>query len=46
MADAAHHGASRETEAVGKPGVAAQVSRTVTISLSNAMRYTPPNLAS
>lgn len=35
------HAGGHGTQAVGKPGVAAKATRTVEISMSDAMRYTP-----
>jgi uncharacterized cupredoxin-like copper-binding protein len=35
------HTGGHGTEAIGKPGVAAKVSRTVQIDMSDAMRFTP-----
>ena len=35
------HAGGHGTEAIGKPGVAAMVSRTVQIDMSDAMRFTP-----
>ena len=37
------HGAAGET-AIGKPGIAAKVSRVITIEMSDNMRYTPSNI--
>ena len=37
------HGDGGET-AIGKPGVAAKASRTITIEMSDNMRYTPSNI--
>jgi uncharacterized cupredoxin-like copper-binding protein len=38
-------GHGNETQAIGKPGVAAKVSRTVQIDMSDAMRFTPNTLS-
>ena len=38
---AGSHAGGHGTEAIGKPGVAAKVSRTVQIDMSDAMRFTP-----
>ena len=37
------HGDGGET-AIGKPGVATKASRTITIEMSDNMRYTPSNI--
>ncbi|MET4578236.1 cupredoxin domain-containing protein [Ottowia thiooxydans] len=37
------HGAVEET-AIGKPGIAAKVSRSITIEMNDNMRYTPSNI--
>lgn len=37
------HGDGEET-AIGKPGVAAKASRTITIEMSDTMRFTPSNI--
>lgn len=37
------HGDEGET-AIGKPGVAAKARRTITIEMSDNMRYTPSNI--
>ena len=39
-----HDHASGDETAIGKPGVAAKVSRTVTIEMSDRMRYTPSQI--
>jgi len=39
------HAGGHGTEAIGKPGVAAKVSRTVQIDMSDAMRFTPGNFS-
>lgn len=39
-----NHAGGHDDEAIGKPGVAAKVSRTVTIDMIDAMRFTPSNL--
>ena len=31
-------------DAIGKPGVAAKVTRTITVEMSDAMRYTPSDI--
>ena len=41
--DAGGHGDGGET-AIGKPGVATKASRTITIEMSDNMRYTPSNI--
>lgn len=38
------HGHGDEESAIGKPGVASKVSRTVTVDMDDTMRYTPANL--
>ncbi|EYC52179.1 hypothetical protein AZ34_14720 [Hylemonella gracilis str. Niagara R] len=38
------HGHGDEETAIGKPGVAARVSRTVTIEMSDNMRYSPADV--
>ena len=38
------HGHDGEETAIGKPGVAAKASRTITIEMSDNMRYTPSNI--
>ena len=38
------HGHGDEETAIGKPGVAARVSRTVTIEMNDSMRYTPADV--
>lgn len=43
LAGGSHTGDHRD-EAIGKPGVAAAVNRTVTIDMSDAMRFAPGNI--
>jgi len=38
------HGHDESETAIGKPGVAAKASRTITIEMSDNMRYTPSNI--
>jgi len=38
------HGHGNEEAAIGKPGELSKVSRTITIEMSDAMRFTPSNL--
>jgi uncharacterized cupredoxin-like copper-binding protein len=38
------HGHDNEESAIGKPGVVAKVGRTVTIEMSDTMRYTPADI--
>ena len=38
------HGHGAEETAIGKPGAAAKVSRTITIEMSDNMRYTPADV--
>lgn len=38
------HGNGNEETAIGKPGVAAKAKRTVTIEMSDTMRYTPSDI--
>jgi uncharacterized cupredoxin-like copper-binding protein len=38
------HGHGDEETAIGKPGVAARVSRTITIEMSDNMRYSPADI--
>jgi uncharacterized cupredoxin-like copper-binding protein len=38
------HGHDIEETAIGKPGVASKVSRTITVDMSDNMRYTPTNI--
>ena len=38
---AGNHAGGHGTDAIGKPGVAAKVTRTITIDMSDAMRFTP-----
>jgi uncharacterized cupredoxin-like copper-binding protein len=44
MASGSHAGGHAE-DTIGKPGMAAKVSRTVTIDMRDAMRFSPANLA-
>lgn len=39
------HGQAAEDTAIGKPGQAASVKRTVTVEMSDTMRFTPDNIA-
>ena len=39
------HAGGHGDDAIGKPGVAAKVSRTVKVDMSDAMRFTPPHIA-
>ncbi len=41
---AAGHGHHDEETAIGKPGLAAQAKRTITVEMSDDMRYTPSSL--
>ena len=38
------HGHDGEESAIGKPGVAAKVGRTITVEMSDTMRYTPADI--
>ena len=38
------HGDAKEETAIGKPGVAAKVSRTITVEMTDAMRYSPSDI--
>lgn len=38
------HGHDNEETAIGKPGVASQAKRTITVEMSDNMRYTPANI--
>lgn len=38
------HGHGDEDTAIGKPGTAAKVTRTITVEMSDAMRYTPSDV--
>ena len=38
------HGHDNEESAIGKPGVVAKVGRTVTVEMSDTMRYTPADI--
>ncbi len=38
------HGHDDEETAIGKPGVAARVNRTITIEMNDSMRYTPADI--
>jgi uncharacterized cupredoxin-like copper-binding protein len=38
------HGHGDEETAIGKPGVAAKVNRTITIEMNDSMRYTPADV--
>lgn len=40
-----NHAGGHGTDAIGKPGVATQVTRTVEIDMSDAMRFTPSQVA-
>ena len=39
------HSSGHDSEAIGKPGVASKVTRTVKVDMSDAMRFTPSNIA-
>ena len=39
------HSGGHDDEAIGKPGVAAKVARTVKVDMSDAMRFTPSSIA-
>ena len=39
------HAGGHDGEAIGKPGVASRASRTVKVDMSDAMRFTPSNIA-
>lgn len=39
-----NHAGGHDDSAVGKPGVAAKVNRTVTLDMTDAMRFSPANL--
>ena len=39
------HAGGDDGEAIGKPGIAAKVSRTIKVDMSDAMRFTPSNIA-
>ena len=39
------HSGDHDGEAIGKPGVASKVTRTVKVDMSDAMRFTPSNIA-
>ncbi len=41
---AGDHGKAEEETAIGKPGVAARVNRTITIEMRDTMRYTPADI--
>ncbi|MES2944783.1 MAG: cupredoxin family protein [Pseudomonadota bacterium] len=41
---AGNHAGGHAEDAIGKPGVAAKVSRTVTIDMADSMRFSPANL--
>lgn len=41
---AGQHAGGHDDEAIGKPGVAAKVTRTVNVDMSDAMRFSPSNL--
>jgi uncharacterized cupredoxin-like copper-binding protein len=38
------HGHANEDTAIGKPGVAAKVSRTIAVDMADTMRYSPANI--
>jgi uncharacterized cupredoxin-like copper-binding protein len=38
------HAAGHDEDAIGKPGVASKVSRTITIDMSDSMRFSVPNV--
>ena len=39
------HAGGHQSEAIGKPGLASKVSRTVKVDMSDAMRFTPSSIA-
>lgn len=39
-----NHAGGHDESAIGKPGVAAKVSRTITVDMADTMRYTPSNI--
>ena len=39
------HAGGHDDEAIGKPGIASKVTRTVKVDMSDAMRFTPSNIA-
>lgn len=41
---AGQHAGGHDDEAIGKPGIAAKVTRTVNVDMSDAMRFSPSNL--
>jgi uncharacterized cupredoxin-like copper-binding protein len=43
-ASGTHAGGHDESEAIGKPGVAAKVKRTINVDMTDAMRFTPSDL--
>ena len=45
MAAGNHAGTHAESDAIGKPGVAAKASRTVQIDMTDAMRYSPASVS-
>ena len=40
-----NHGGGHDDEAIGKPGVAAKVSRTIKVDMTDAMRFSASNIA-
>ena len=42
---AGSHAGGHESEAIGKPGVAAKASRTVQVDMTDAMRFVPANIS-
>lgn len=42
---AGNHGGGHGDEAIGKPGVAAKVTRTVNVDMTDTMRFTPSSIA-
>ena len=44
LASGTHAGGHDESEAIGKPGVAAKVKRTINVDMTDAMRFTPSDL--
>ena len=45
LAAGEHAGGHAEPDAIGKPGKTANVKRTVTVDMSDAMRFTPNNIS-
>ena len=40
-----NHAGGHDDEAIGKPGVAAKVSRTIKVDMTDAMRFSASNIA-